>query len=131
MSVKISHLKGAFKVKAEIGDNQFISGKENFDSNYIGLLPSDLLELSLGLCQGLELAAYLNKRFSVDEKGFTLEIHAKDNGNFVEFIVDIDLHFELSDFQRRGIERVVEKCGICDIIKRSHKVKINLNDVQL
>ena len=131
MSVKITHLKGAFKVNAEIGDNQFISGKDNFDSNYLGLLPSDLLELSLGLCQGLELAAYLNKRYSIDEKGFTLEIHTKDNENFTKFIVDIDLHFDLADIQRRGIIRVIEKCGICDIIKRSHKIHVNLNDVQL
>lgn len=126
MTLKITHLKGAYKVKAEGMDLEIISGKDEFDTSYTGLLPSDLLEISLGLCQGLELAAYLNKRYNIEEDGFTIYVRTQEKVNFTEFIVDINLHSDYNNQQKKIIMGIIERCGISDIIKGSHKVKVNL-----
>lgn len=126
MTLKITHLKGAYKVKAEGMGLEIISGKDKFDTSYTGLLPSDLLEISLGLCQGLELAAYLNKRYNIEENGFTIYVRTQEKVNFTEFIVDINLHSDYNNRQKKLIMGIMERCGISDIIKGSHKVKVNL-----
>ena len=126
MTLKITHLKGAYKVKAEGMGLEIISGKDKFDTSYTGLLPSDLLEISLGLCQGLELAAYLNKRYNIEENGFTIYIRTQEKVNCTEFIVDINLHSDYNNRQKKLIMGIIERCGISDIIKGSHKVKVNL-----
>jgi uncharacterized OsmC-like protein len=57
---------------------------------------------------------------------FTIAVRAQDEGDSTEFTVDVDLHHDFDDKQVGRIRDVMERCGICDIIKRSHSVKVNL-----
>jgi uncharacterized OsmC-like protein len=124
--MRITQLKGAYRVKAEVGGIEIVSGREDRGSDYTGPSPGDLLEASLGLCMGLELAAYLNRRYGLDEGGFTIAVRAGDEGDSTEFVVDVDLHHDFDERQVGRIRDVIERCGICDIIKRSHRVEVNL-----
>jgi uncharacterized OsmC-like protein len=126
MSMRITQLKGAYRVRAELSGLEIVSGRDDRESDYEGPSPSDLLEASLGTCVGLELAAYLNRRYGIDEGGFTIAVRAVDEGDTTEFVVDVDLNHDFDDRQLGRIRDVMESCGICDIIKHAHSVEVNL-----
>ena len=125
MSMRITQLKGAYRVRAELSGFEIVSGRDDRDSDYEGPSPSDL-EASLGTCVGLELAVYLNRRYGIDEGDFTIAVRAVDEGDTTEFVVVVDLNHDFDDRQLGRIRDVMESCGICDIIKHAYSVEVNL-----
>ena len=126
IELSVEHL-GDMQFEMEARGHRILSDQPASSGGYDeGMTPPELLLASLGSCAGFYAAEYLRSR-NLAPRGTRVRVtadKAKGPARLDNFRIEVDVPAELSDADRAGIEKAVQRCLIHSTLL--HPPAINL-----
>ncbi len=129
MPVKITQIEGR-NFKAEYNGVEIISGRVKEGGPYAGMSPGALMTSALGLCTGMHVATYLEKK-GIEHEGLEITVRNKydrDPPRTVQFVLEIHLKAELDEEQRKSLLEEANRCYVGNTMRGGPRINVNLEN---
>jgi uncharacterized OsmC-like protein len=127
MSVKVTQIEGT-KLRAESEGLEVISGRVGPEVPAEGMSPGRLMAASLGLCTGMHIVGYLNRR-GIPYRGFEITVeqtNAENPRRCAAFTVTISVQADLTEKQRKDLMAEANKCYVGNTLRGGPAINLSL-----